>query len=124
MKNIDIVRLTIRTIHDMMQQDKQLRHILKKQVLDANGDIDISWINDELITFVADRLGHDQRYAIDPTKINTELGWEPETKFADGIIKTIRWNLENQEWVNEVTSGEYQKYYDIMYGEERHGRTL
>lgn len=124
MKNIDIVRLTIRTIHDMMQQDKDLRHILKKQILDANGDIDISWINDDLITFVADRLGHDQRYAIDPTKINTELGWEPETKFADGIIKTIRWNLENQEWVNEVTSGEYQKYYDIMYGEERHGRTL
>lgn len=124
MKNIDIVRLTIRTIHDMMQQDKDLRHILKKQILDANGDIDISWINDDLITFVADRLGHDQRYAIDPTKINKELGWEPETKFADGIIKTIRWNLENQEWVNEVTSGEYQKYYDIMYGEERHGRTL
>lgn len=124
MKNIDIVRLTIRTIHDMMQQDKDLRHILKKQILDANGDIDISWINDDLITFVADRLGHDQRYAIDPTKINTELGWKPETKFADGIIKTIRWNLENQAWVNEVTSGEYQKYYDIMYGEERHGRAL
>lgn len=125
MKNIDIVRLTIRTIHDMMEKDKALRSILKKQVRDAaTGDIDISWINDDLITFVADRLGHDQRYAIDPTKINKELGWQPETRFADGIVKTIRWNLEHQDWIEEVTSGDYQKYYDEMYGDERHGRTL
>lgn len=125
MKNIDIVRLTIRTIHDMMEKDKALRSILKKQVRDAaTGDTDISWINDDLITFVADRLGHDQRYAIDPTKINKELGWQPETRFADGIVKTIRWNLEHQDWIEEVTSGDYQKYYDKMYGDERHGRTL
>ncbi len=125
MKNIDIVRLTIRTIHDMMEKDKALRSILKKQVRDAaTGDIDISWINDDLITFVADRLGHDQRYAIDPTKINKELGGQPETRFADGIVKTIRWNLEHQDWIEEVTSGDYQKYYDKMYGDERHGRTL
>ena len=125
MKNIDIVRLTIRTIHDMMEKDKALRSILKKQVRDAaTGDIDISWINDDLITFVADRLGHDQRYAIDPTKIKNELGWQPETMFADGIVKTIRWNLEHQDWIEEVTSGDYQKYYDEMYGDERHGRTL
>lgn len=125
MKNIDIVRLTIRTIHDMMEKDKALRSILKKQVRDAaTGDIDISWINDDLITFVADRLGHDQRYAIDPTKIKNELGWKPETRFADGIVKTIRWNLEHQDWIEEVTSGDYQKYYDEMYGDERHGRTL
>ena len=125
MKNIDIVRLTIRTIHDMMEKDKALRSILKKQVRDAaTGDIDISWINDDLITFVADRLGHDQRYAIDPTKIKKELGWQPETWFADGIVKTIRWNLEHQDWIEEVTSGDYQKYYDEMYGDERHGRTL
>ena len=125
MKNIDIVRLTIRTIHDMMEKDKALRSILKKQVRDAaTGDIDISWINDDLITFVADRLGHDQRYAIDPTKIKNELGWQPKTMFADGIVKTIRWNLEHQDWIEEVTSGDYQKYYDEMYGDERHGRTL
>lgn len=125
MKNIDIVRLTIRTIHDMMEKDKALRSILKKQVRDAaTGDIDISWINDDLITFVADRLGHDQRYAIDPTKIKNKLGWQPETRFADGIVKTIRWNLEHQDWIEEVTSGDYQKYYDEMYGDERHGRTL
>lgn len=116
MKNIDIVKLTIKTIHDMMDDDKSLRNILKKQVKDANGDIDISWINDSLITFVTDRLGHDQRYAIDPTKIKNELGWYPETMFADGIVKTIRWNLEHQDWVNEVTSGDYQKYYEQMYG--------
>ncbi len=116
MKNIDIVKLTIKTIHDMMAADKSLRNILRKKVYDANGDIDIRWLNDGLITFVTDRLGHDQRYAIDPTKIKRELGWQPETMFADGIVKTIRWNLEHQDWVNEVTSGDYQKYYEQMYG--------
>ncbi len=116
MKNIDIVKLTIKTIHDMMAADRSLRKVLKKQVKDANGDIDISWINDGLIIFVADRLGHDQRYAIDPTKIKDELGWYPETKFSDGIVKTIKWNLENQDWIADVTSGDYQKYYDQMYG--------
>ena len=116
MTNINIVKLTIKTIHDMMAEDKELRRVLKKQVKDANGDIDISWINEDLITFVADRLGHDQRYAIDPTKIKDELGWYPETKFADGIVKTIKWNLEHQDWIAEVTSGDYQKYYEQMYG--------
>lgn len=116
MKNIDIVKLTIKTIHDMMEADKNLRKVLKKQVKDANGDIDISWINNDLITHVADRLGHDARYAIDPTKIKNELGWYPETMFADGIVKTIKWNLENQAWIEEVTSGDYQKYYEEMYG--------
>ena len=116
MKNIDIVKLTIKTIHDMMSENKELRKVLRKQEKDANGDISIDWINDSLITFVADRLGHDQRYAIDPSKIKADLGWYPETKFADGIVKTIRWNLENQEWIREVTSGEYMNYYQNMYG--------
>ena len=116
MKNIDIVKLTIKTIHDMMDNEPELRKVLRKQELDENGDIRIDWINDGLITFVADRLGHDQRYAIDPTKIKNELGWYPETKFADGIVKTIRWNLEHQDWIKDVTSGEYQKYYEQMYG--------
>ena len=116
MKNIDIVKLTIKTIHDMMAEDKELRKVLKKQIKDANGDIDITWINNDLITHVADRLGHDARYGIDPTKIKNELGWYPETKFADGIVKTIKWNLENQQWIEEVTSGDYQKYYELMYG--------
>lgn len=116
MKNIDIVRLTIKTIHDMMAENESLRSVLKKQVKDEKGDISIDWINDDLITYVTDRLGHDQRYAIDPSKIKAELGWYPETKFADGIVKTIKWNLENQQWIAEVTSGDYQKYYDMMYG--------
>lgn len=115
MTNIDIVKLTIKTIHDMMAEDKELRKILKKQVKDADGKIAIDWINDSLITFVKDRLGHDQRYAIDPTKIKNDLGWYPETMFAEGIVKTIKWNLDNQEWVKEVTSGDYQKYYEQMY---------
>lgn len=115
MTNIDIVKLTIKTIHDMMAEDKELRKIQKKQVKDADGEIAIDWINDSLITFVKDRLGHDQRYAIDPTKIKNDLGWYPETMFAEGIVKTIKWNLDNQEWVKEVTSGDYQKYYEQMY---------
>ena len=116
MKNIDIVKLTIKTIHDMMENEPELRKVLKKQEIDKNGNIRIDWINNDLITFVADRLGHDQRYAIDPTKIKNELGWYPETKFADGIVKTIRWNLEHQDWIKDVTSGDYQKYYEQMYG--------
>ena len=76
MTNIDIVRLTIKTIHDIMEQEPEYRKVLKT---DREG---IDWINDDLITFVKDRLGHDQRYAIDPTKIHNELGWLPETPFA------------------------------------------
>ena len=116
MRNIDIVKLIISTIHDMMAEDKVLRKVLRKQVIGDDGEISIDWINDSLITHVADRLGHDQRYAIDPTKIKNELGWYPETRFADGIVKTIRWNLENQDWIKDVTSGDYQKYYEQMYG--------
>ena len=71
---------------------------------------------ESLITYVADRKGHDMRYAIDPTKIHNELGWLPETKFADGIKKTIQWYLENKEWWETIISGEYQNYYEEMYG--------
>lgn len=71
---------------------------------------------DSLITHVADRKGHDMRYAIDPTKIHNELGWLPETKFEDGIVKTVNWYLENREWWEKITSGEYMDYYEKMYG--------
>ena len=71
---------------------------------------------ESLITYVTDRKGHDMRYAIDPTKIHSELGWLPETKFADGIRQTIRWYLDNRAWWEEIISGEYQLYYDRMYG--------
>lgn len=71
---------------------------------------------ESLITYVTDRKGHDMRYAIDPTKIHNELGWLPETKFADGIKKTIQWYLDNREWWETIISGEYQNYYEKMYG--------
>ncbi len=115
--NIDIVRLTIATIHRLMTEQPEYRKVLKKKVLGADGQPTIDWINDELITFVKDRLGHDQRYAIDPTKIKEELGWYPETCFEVGIVKTIEWYLNNQAWVEEVTSGDYQHYYERMYAE-------
>ncbi len=88
MRNIDIVKLIV--------------HALGK--------------SEDLITYVTDRKGHDLRYAIDPTKIHNELGWLPETKFADGIQKTITWYLENKDWWEPIISGEYTKYYEQMYG--------
>lgn len=71
---------------------------------------------ESLITYVSDRKGHDMRYAIDPTKIHNELGWLPETKFKDGIKKTIQWYLDNKEWWQEIINGEYKNYYKKMYG--------
>ncbi|MDD3569498.1 MAG: dTDP-glucose 4,6-dehydratase [Lachnospiraceae bacterium] len=71
--------------------------------------------SEDLITYVTDRLGHDMRYAIDPTKIKNELGWEPTTLFDEGIKKTIQWYLDNKSWWENIISGEYQKYYDKMY---------
>lgn len=115
-KNIEIVKLVIKTIHDIMEKEPKYRDVLKKKDVAADGSIDISWINDNLISFVKDRQGHDQRYAIDPTKISNELGWLPETTFDKGIVKTIYWYLDNQTWVEEVTSGDYMKYYQQMYG--------
>lgn len=114
-RNIDIVKLIIDIVHRAMESRPEFRVLLKRQELDAEGNTDISWINYDLIAFVKDRLGHDLRYAIDPTKIKNDLGWYPETTFAEGIEKTVLWNLENRKWVNEVTSGEYQQYYDHMY---------
>ena len=70
---------------------------------------------ESLITYVTDRKGHDMRYAIDPTKIHNELGWLPETRFEDGIKKTIQWYLDNRDWWEEIISGEYQDYYEKMY---------
>ena len=70
---------------------------------------------ESLITYVADRKGHDMRYAIDPAKIDRELGWKPETMFNDGIVKTIQWYLDHRAWWEEIISGEYQQYYENMY---------
>ncbi|MBO6186457.1 MAG: GDP-mannose 4,6-dehydratase, partial [Chryseobacterium sp.] len=71
--------------------------------------------SEKLITYVKDRPGHDKRYAIDATKLNQELGWKPSVTFEQGLGKTIDWFLENKEWLENVTSGDYQKYYDKQY---------
>lgn len=114
-QNIEIVKLTIETIREILTDEPHYRQALKKKEIGLDGEISIDWINDDLITFVKDRLGHDQRYAIDPTKIKNELDWTPETPFEEGIKKTIRWYLDNQNWVEEITGGEYTKYYQQMY---------
>ena len=94
-KNIDLIKVMIKTVDRILENPEG--HSL------------------ELITYVTDRLGHDARYAIDSTKLQKELGWEPSLQFEEGIEKTVRWYLENQEWMDNVTSGEYEKYYDSMY---------
>ena len=114
-KNIDIVRTIIRTIRQLMTEQPAYRDALRKRIAGPDGLPTVDWIDDSLITFVTDRLGHDQRYAIDPTKISTELGWRPETDFETGIVKTVRWNLEHQDWIREVVSGDYVGYYERMY---------
>ena len=92
-KNINIVKLTIDTIAKIMKEEPEYRRVLKT---------DVTKISYDLISYVQDRLGHDARYAIDPEKIVTELGWYPETSFDKGIEQTIRWYLNNQEWVEKV----------------------
>ena len=106
-QNINIVKLIIGIIARIMREEPEYRRVLKT---------DVKNINEDLITFVGDRPGHDMRYAIDPSKIARELGWYPETPFTVGIEKTVRWYLDHQDWVDEVVSGDYQKYYEQMYG--------
>lgn len=94
-KNIDIIKVVINTVDRLLGREP---------CEDMN-----------LITFVTDRLGHDARYAIDSRKLQRELDWEPSLQFEEGIEKTVKWYLENQEWMNNITSGDYEKYYDDMY---------
>ncbi len=99
-QNIDIIHIILRTLQEMLSEDDPR----KKNV------------REDLITYVEDRKGHDRRYAIAPDKIKEEIGWYPETMFEEGIKKTIAWFFENEEWMKHVTSGDYQKYYEDMYG--------
>ena len=110
-QNINIVKLVIDILKDEITKNDKYKSILQTPLNNVNYD---------LITYVQDRLGHDMRYAIDPSKIAKELGWYPETDFETGIRKTVVWYLENQKWVEEVISGDYQKYYDNMYGGGSH----
>lgn len=89
-------------------------HIIKTIIAYLRENVD-STIDKNLITYVTDRKGHDKRYGIDPSKITNELGWFPETKFEDGIKKTIQWYIGNKEWMQNITSGDYQQYYEKMY---------
>lgn len=98
-KNIDIVKLLVRTVDRLLGRE--------------DGE-DMS-----LITYVADRKGHDMRYAIDSSRLKSELGWEPSLQFEEGLEKTVKWYLDNQDWLDSVTSGEYQKYYESMYSDRK-----
>jgi dTDP-glucose 4,6-dehydratase len=89
-------------------------HIVKTVISFINKNLDKN-VTEELIKYVEDRKGHDRRYGIDPNKIKEELGWEPETSFEVGIEKTIKWYLDNKEWMKNITNGEYQSYYSKMY---------
>jgi dTDP-glucose 4,6-dehydratase len=95
-KNIDLIKVIIKTVDRMLGREEGT--------------------SDRLITFVADRAGHDARYAIDFTKLKNELGWEPTLQFEEGIEKTVNWYLKNQEWVDNINSGNYKDYYKKMYG--------
>ena len=94
-KNIDLIKVIIKTVDRLLGNPEGQ--------------------SEKLITFVTDRLGHDMRYAIDSRKLQAELRWEPSLQFEEGIEKTVRWYLDNQEWMDNITSGEYEKYYDDMY---------
>ena len=94
-KNIDLIKVLIRTVDRLLGRPEGS--------------------DDDLITYVTDRKGHDLRYAIDSSKLKNELGWEPSLQFAEGIEKTVRWYLDNGPWLDNVTSGEYRRYYEDMY---------
>lgn len=89
-------------------------HIVKTIISYIHDHVNSS-VDEKLIKYVQDRKGHDRRYGIDPSKIKGELGWYPETKFEDGIVETVKWYLNNGSWMDNVTSGDYQKYYEKMY---------
>ena len=98
-QNIEIINIIIETLQELLpDSDPRKANVTK-----------------DLITYVTDRKGHDRRYAIAPDKIKAEIGWYPETMFKEGIRLTIKWYLENEEWMKNVTSGDYQKYYEGMY---------
>ena len=96
-KNIDLIRVIVRTVDRLLGNPEGT--------------------SEKLITHVTDRAGHDMRYAIDSRKLKRELGWQPSLQFEEGIEKTVRWYLQNQKWMDDITSGEYEKYYDEMYKE-------
>lgn len=98
-QNIEIIYIILDTLQEMLPENDPRRAL----------------VSENLITYVEDRKGHDRRYAIAPDKIKAEIGWEPETRFEEGIRRTIQWYFEHEEWMKNATSGDYQKYYEEMY---------
>lgn len=98
-KNIDLIKVIIRTVDRLLGNPEGY--------------------SDNLVTFITDRPGHDMRYAIDSRKLQRELGWEPSLQFEEGIEKTVRWYLDNTQWLTKITSGAYEQYYQEMYGKEK-----
>ena len=117
-KNIDIIKVVIATVDKLLGRavlsDEQ-RAMSITQLIAHGSDLTAIFPDMDLITYVTDRLGHDARYAIDSRKLQAELGWEPSLQFEEGIEKTVKWYLENEAWMDNITSGEYVKYYEDMY---------
>lgn len=107
--NLDIVETIIRKLKDILREKNEY---LKKFSLELDN------INYDLINFIEDRPGHDKRYAIDPDKVKSEIGWEPTIKFDEGIVATISWYLDNYNWLKNITSGDYINYYNNMYSKK------
>ena len=105
-KNIDIVRLVCKLVDEAVAGSVELKK-----------DYPFSGPRSDLITFVKDRPGHDMRYAIDASKITTELGWKPEETFETGILKTVKWYIDNRSWWENIISGAYTDYYSLQYGD-------
>ena len=95
MKNIDKIQTVNKTVDKLLDRQERAEY--------------------DLITYITDRPGHDVRYAIDSTKLKNELGWEPSLQFEEGIEETVKWYLENEAWIDNITSGDYEKYYNEMY---------
>ena len=124
-KNIDIIKVVIATVDKLLgravlsdeQRAMSISQIITQSAqLTAQGsELSAIFPDMDLITYVTDRLGHDARYAIDSRKLQAELGWEPSLQFEEGIEKTVKWYLENEAWMDNITSGEYEKYYNDMY---------
>ena len=117
-KNIDIIKTIIKVVDLALGRvalSPEQSALSIKELIAHRSLPEASYPDMNLITYVTDRLGHDARYAIDSTKLQRELGWEPSLQFEEGIEKTVRWYLDNQEWMDNITSGEYQAYYENMY---------
>ena len=116
--HIDIIKTIIKVVDLILGRvalSPEQSALSIKELIAHSSLPEASYPDMNLITYVTDRLGHDARYAIDSSKLQRELGWEPSLQFEEGIEKTVRWYLDNEQWMDNITSGDYQEYYDKMY---------